>query len=124
MQTNYASDLRHILKAVFECNASEPFIPLDVATATDSDNENEATASGSMTSQQQQQISQSESVTQDASQSEVSSDDVPTEGAVEADENVTASDEHDEGEGQPTGQASNDTETAESKISLALQEIC
>ncbi len=108
MQTNYASDLRHILKAVFECNASEPFIPLDVATATDSDTENEATGTGSVTSQHQQEISQSESSSQEASQSDVLSDDVPTEGAVEADENVTAIDEHEEGQ---EGEASADAES-------------
>ena len=35
LQTNYASDLRHILKAVFECNSSEPFLSMDDMSATD-----------------------------------------------------------------------------------------
>ena len=35
LQTNYASDLRHILKAVFECNSSEPFLSLDQADSSD-----------------------------------------------------------------------------------------
>lgn len=29
LQTNYASDLRHILKCVFHCNASEPFVAME-----------------------------------------------------------------------------------------------
>lgn len=35
LQTNYASDLRHILKDVFECNSSEPFLCMEEAASSD-----------------------------------------------------------------------------------------
>ena len=40
LQTNYASDLRHILKAVFECNSSEPFLSLELQGESSDDSEN------------------------------------------------------------------------------------
>ncbi len=45
LQTNYASDLRHILKCVFECNASEPFFTIEDNTPPEqgSNEQNEVT---------------------------------------------------------------------------------
>ncbi len=82
LQTNYASDLRHILKAVFECNASEPYIPIDVATATD--NQEEPNQSSDI----QTETSPAAPEPELSGEAEV---DVPTEGAVEADETITSS---------------------------------
>ena len=94
LQTNYASDLRHILKAVFECNASEPYIPIDVATATDNDSpgnsdetQSRATSTPTPTTEEpEQEISASGAGDELEDEMET-----PAEGAEEAHENMTAS---------------------------------
>ena len=90
LQTNYASDLRHILKAVFECNASEPYIPIDVATATDKDQPGPSSEAQTRDTDSTGEPSHREEETAGGDEPEDDME-LPAEGAEEADESMTAS---------------------------------
>ena len=90
LQTNYASDLRHILKAVFECNASEPYIPIDVATATDKDQPGPSSEAQTRDTDSTGEPSHREEETAGGDEPEDDME-LPAEGAEEADESRTAS---------------------------------
>ena len=90
LQTNYASDLRHILKAVFECNASEPYIPIDVATATDKDQPGPSSEVQTRDTDSTGEPSHREEETAGGDEPEDDME-LPAEGAEEADESMTAS---------------------------------
>ena len=81
--------MRHILKAVFECNASEPYIPIDVATATDKDQLGTSNETQARDTDSTGDPSRGEETTGgDEPEDDM---ELPAEGAEEADESMTAS---------------------------------
>ena len=108
LQTNYASDLRHILKAVFECNASEPYIPIDVATATDKESPGPSSETQSRDTDSNGEPSHGEDDEETIGPDEPEDEmELPAEGAEEADESMTASPRRTNSRAEP-GQSSDE----------------